>query len=161
MISDQEIIAKYNAQRGKIIQEHNRIQLPELIEKMGSNPNYMMMDDTYNDWNNIQKSKLIESFIINFPVLPIIVYEISIYNYKVIDGKQRIKAILDYYNNKFLLTELKVTTKLNGCTYDHLPVKIREVLNRYPLNFINILFQDDVSPEEIAKSLEIVAERYQ
>ena len=29
-------------------------------------------------------------------------------------------------------------------SYDHLPVKIREVLNCYPLNFINILFQDDV-----------------
>ncbi|MTJ14698.1 DUF262 domain-containing protein [Anabaena sp. UHCC 0187] len=160
MISDQEIIAKYNAQRGKVIQEYNRIQLPELVEKMGSNPNYMMMDDTHNDWSNIQKSRLIESFIINFPVLPIIVYETSIYNYKIIDGKQRIKAIVDYYNNKFPLTGLKVTTELNGCTYAHLPVKIREVLNRYPLKFINILFQNDVSPEQIAKLLEIVAESY-
>jgi hypothetical protein len=161
MTADQEIINKFHSRQCKMLQEHGNIKLPELAEKVIADSNYMIIDDSDNNWDVKKKSKLIESFIINFPVPPIIVSETAYCNkYKVIDGKQRVKTIVDFYHNKFPLTGLEVATKLNGCTYDNLPVNIRETLNRYPLKFINILFFNDTSPEEVAKLLDIIAERY-
>ncbi|MBN3961783.1 MAG: DUF262 domain-containing protein [Nostoc sp. NMS8] len=111
------------------------------------------------NWNDVKKSKLIESFIINFPIMPIVMYEKSYHTYKVIDGKQRLKAIVDFYSNQLVLSGLEVKTELNGCTYATLPYHAKTVLNRHSLSLISIIPSEDASPEEIAKIIEIIAER--
>ena len=58
-MSDLEIIAKYASGEERLLQEHDRLKLPEIVEKMKNNPNYIRMNDTHNDWDNIKKSKLI------------------------------------------------------------------------------------------------------
>ncbi|MHC5854968.1 hypothetical protein [Nostoc sp.] len=80
MISDDEINGKYESGQDRLIQEINRIKLPALVENIRSNPNYMVIDNESQsvvNWNDVKKSKLIESFIINFPVMPIVLYEKS------------------------------------------------------------------------------------
>jgi uncharacterized protein with ParB-like and HNH nuclease domain len=157
MRDDQEIIDnKY-----PVLQEHDRMKLPELVNKIAANRNYMIIDDSDDNWDVQKKSKLIESFIANFPVPPIVVSETVYHNkYKVIDGKQRIKTIVDYLKNRFPLTGLEFMTQLNGYTYDNLPANIERILTRRNLSVINILFDNNPTPEQIAKLLDIVAERY-
>ncbi|RCJ20228.1 hypothetical protein A6S26_05765 [Nostoc sp. ATCC 43529] len=111
------------------------------------------------DWDNVKKSQLIESFIINLPVMPIVLYENSQHTYKVIDGKQRLKAIVDFYSNQLVLSGLEVKTELNRCTYATLPFKVKTVLNRHSLSLITIIPSKDASPEEIAKLIEIAVNR--
>ncbi len=162
MNSDDEINAKYESSQDRLIQEIGRIKLPALVEKIRSNPNYMRIDNYSQsavNWDDVKKSQLIESFIINFPVIPIIIYEKSYHTYEVIDGKQRLKAIVDLYSNQLILSGLEVKTELNGCTYATLPYHAKTVLNHHSLSLINIMPSEDASPEGIAKIIEIIAER--
>jgi hypothetical protein len=93
-------------------------------------------------------------------VPPLIFYETTYHKYKVVDGRQRLKTIVDYFNNKFALTGLEFTTQFNGCTYNNLPIKIQRVLDRCNLNIINVMSHGNVNPDEMVKFIEVIAERY-
>lgn len=162
-MSDTQIDTKYELSQDRLIQEHDRIKLPILFNRITANPNYMRIDNdsqSAGDWDYVKESRLIESFIMNFPVLPIVLYERSYHLYQVIDGKQRLKTILDFYSNKLTLSGLEIKTELNGCTYTTLPVKVKTALNRRSISSICIISQLDDSPEEIAKLIKVIAERY-
>ncbi|XWK88512.1 MAG: DUF262 domain-containing protein [Phormidium sp.] len=68
-------------------------------------------------WDEKKQSRLIESFLINIPVPPIILFEKEYNFYEVMDGQQRITAIRDFYENKLRLTGLELWSELNGRTY--------------------------------------------
>ncbi|MBD2303060.1 DUF262 domain-containing protein [Nostoc sp. FACHB-190] len=162
MMTDDEINAKYDSVLNRVIQQIDRIKLPILVENIRSNSNYMMIDNDSQsalDWDDIKKSQLIESFILNFPVMPIVLYDRSYHTYKVIDGKQRLKAIVDFYSNQLVLSGLEVKTELNGCTYANLPVHTQKVLDRHSLSLISIIPSENAKLEEIAKLIEIIANR--
>lgn len=162
MMTDDEINARYESSQDRLIQEIDRIKLPALVENIRSNPNYMVIDNesqSVENWNDVKKSQIIESFIINLPVMPIVLYEKLYHTYEVIDGKKRLKAIVYFYTNKLALSGLEVKTELNGCTYATLPYHAKKVLNHRSLSLITIMPSEDASPEEIAKIIEIIAER--
>ncbi|MCC5640872.1 DUF262 domain-containing protein [Nostoc sp. CHAB 5844] len=162
MMTDDEINAKYEFGQNRLIQEIDRIKLPALVENIKSNPNYMKIDNDSQysgDWDDVKKSKLIESFIVNLPVMPIVLYDRSYHTYVVIDGKQRLKAIVDFYSNNLTLSGLEVKTELNGLTYTNLLANVKAELNRYSISLITIVPSGDASPEEIAKLIEVVANR--
>lgn len=79
-------------------------------------------------WNNEYSSRLIESLILNIPI-PIIYlsYDIDVdveeegARFSVIDGQQRLTAILNFFENKFPLEGLDILTDLEGCYYKNLP----------------------------------------
>ena len=91
--------------------------------------------------------------------MPIVIYEKSYHTYEVIDGKQRLKAIVDFYSNQLVLSGLEVKTELNGCTYATLPYHAKTALNHHSLSLITIMPLEDASPEGIAKIIEIITER--
>ncbi|MBD2458838.1 DUF262 domain-containing protein [Nostoc sp. FACHB-87] len=162
MMTDDEINAKCESGLNRLIQEIDRIKLPILVENIRSNSHYMMIDNESQsalDWDDIKKSQLIESFILNFPVMPIVLYDRSYHTYEVIDGKQRLKAIVDFYSNQLVLSGLEVKTELNGCTYANLPVHTQKVLDRHSLSLISIIPSENAKLEEIAKLIEIIANR--
>jgi Protein of unknown function DUF262 len=162
MMTNDEINGKYEFGQDRFIQEIDRIKLPALVDNIRSNPNYMRIGNesrSTRDWNDVKKSKLIESFIVNFPVMPVVLYKRSYYTYEVIDGKQRLKAIVDFYSNQLVLSGLEVKTELNGCTYATLPLHAKKVLNHHSLSLISIIPSEDASPDEIAKLIEVVANR--
>ncbi|MBD2341810.1 hypothetical protein H6G64_33290 [Calothrix sp. FACHB-156] len=75
MMTDDEINAKYESSQDRLIQELDRIKLPALVENIRSNPNYMVIDNesqSTRNWDDVKKSRLIESFILNLPVMPIV-----------------------------------------------------------------------------------------
>ncbi len=74
-MTDDEINAKYESSQDRLIQELDRIKLPALVENIRSNPNYMVIDNesqSTRNWDDVKKSRLIESFILNLPVMPIV-----------------------------------------------------------------------------------------
>lgn len=126
-MTDEEINAKYDQGQQRILTEMNREKLPSFAEAL-QKADYMDVSPFYQRrlrWDKIMQSQLIESFLINIPVPPIILYEKEYNSYEVMDGQQRITALNDFYQNKLKLTGLELWSELNGRTYQELPTKIK------------------------------------
>jgi hypothetical protein len=88
------------------------------------NPRFQRRDA----WNITRKSRFIESIILGFPIPQIVLAsnENERGKFIVLDGKQRLLTILQFYgrsetpNNKFTLKDLEFRKDLNGFTYEDL-----------------------------------------
>jgi len=83
-------------------------------------------------WSQERKSRLIESFLINVPIPPIYLAESGYGKYSVIDGKQRLFAISDYFTEGFPLIGLEVFKELNGTKFSELPSELQSILTVRP-----------------------------
>lgn len=157
---DSKIVNKYISGEERLLQEHDRIRLSELVAKMELDLNAVKLGNASNDWTVDKMSKLIEAFIINVPVPSLIFYEIAYHKYRIIDGRQRIGAVVNYFSNKFPLTGLEIATQFNGLKYSQLPVKIQRMLDRCNLSVINIISNGNQNSEEISAFIEAIALHY-
>ncbi len=149
-MSDEEINAKYEKGEKRIITEMNREKLPTFAASL-KQPGYMETRPFYqrrDRWDEKKQSRLIESFLINFPVPPIFIYENQLNSYEVIDGQQRITAIRRFYDNQLQLQGLEIWPELNGRTYDQLPDQVKVGINRRSITFIVILGESISDLEE-------------
>ncbi|MCM3412366.1 DUF262 domain-containing protein [Metabacillus litoralis] len=137
-LTDDEINDKYQRGEMRIITEQGRYPLQNIKEILSKN---MIFNPEYQRrrvWNDLQKSRLIESFIINIPVPPVFLYEVEFSKYEVMDGLQRLSTLYDFYDNKFALTGLEVWPELNGRTYSELPEKVQLGIDRRYISTIVI-----------------------
>jgi hypothetical protein len=105
--------------------------LETLVKKLKKN--IIKLDPEYqrkHRWNNETSSRLIESLILNIPVPTIYLsqdIDVDIESdeedarYSVIDGQQRLTAILLFFENKLILEGLATLKELNSCKYKDLP----------------------------------------
>lgn len=95
-------------------------------------------------WDDVRKSKLIESFLMNVPVPPIFLNEDDFGKYSVIDGKQRLSAIHEFITGKLSLKGLLVFKDLNDSNFFDLPIEFQNSLKiRATVRAIIILRQSD------------------
>lgn len=95
-------------------------------------------------WTTPQKSKLIESLLLNIPIPSIYLFESEAARYEVMDGQQRLNAIKQFLNNEFRLSSLNVLWPLNGLTYKTCPPRMRRGLDRAAVSAIVLLLESDV-----------------
>lgn len=161
--SNAELInEKYMKGETRLVTEQARYPLPTLNELFSKGNAYELQPDFQRRkgrWSIEKKSKLIESFIINVPVPPVFLYEVSYANYEVMDGLQRISTIIDYYNDKFELAGLIQWSELNGMKYSQLPDKIKEGIDRRYLSSIILLNESASDPEKAMQMKQLVFER--
>lgn len=98
-VSDDAINEKYEKGEARIVTEQGAVKL-SLVNQVFNAKNYQLRPKYQRriTWDSKKRSKLIESFIMNIPVPPIFVYETDFNRYQVMDGLQRITAIIDFYN---------------------------------------------------------------
>ncbi len=113
-LSNKALNKLYESGSRKFINIDHRIGLPDLVEDIKLNKKYQFTRSQNSEWNTERKSHLIESLLVNVPIIPIVLYESNYGEYDVIDGNQRIRAIVDFYKNKFELTGVKFLPELNG-----------------------------------------------
>ncbi|MGD9863407.1 MAG: DUF262 domain-containing protein [Pseudodonghicola sp.] len=94
-------------------------------------------------WTNAQKSKLIESLLLNIPVPPVFFYEADAARYEVMDGQQRLNAIRDFFAGDFALSGLKVLKPLNGLRYTKCPPRVKRTLDRATISAIVLLMESE------------------
>ena len=159
--SDDEINAKYGGRELRIVTESNREQLPNFVEAL-RRPGWMKLRPSYQRrqrWDRERQSRLIESFIMNIPVPPLFVYESDLAKYEVMDGQQRITAVLEFYTNRYPLEGLEQWPELNGRVYDTLPAEIRKGLDRRSISYTVLLKESASTSDEEALLRQQVFER--
>ncbi|WP_417495683.1 DUF262 domain-containing protein [Maricaulis sp.] len=147
--SDRAIERKFETGRLRVVQEQNSFFLPHVVDfiegrKWGNlRPKYQRRLR----WDNRKKSKLIESFLMNVPVPPVFLYENGIGKFEVMDGQQRLNAVLEYMTNRFPLSNLEIWSELNGRTYSQLPPLVRRGLDRAKVSAITLM--SDMGSEKV------------
>lgn len=139
-MTDEEINEKYESGEHRIVTEQGAFKL-DLISAIFSHKKYNLKPEFQRriTWDNKKRSKLIESFIMNIPVPPVFLYEEDYSSYVVMDGLQRISAIMDFYRDVYELRGLEEWSELNGKKYSELPKKVREGIDRRQLSVITLL----------------------
>lgn len=123
-------------------------------------------------WDDVRKSRLVESIIVGMPVPNIVLAENKDHRgrFIVIDGKQRLLAINDFLNGGYALRGLDIRPDLNSLRYAQLEAEDREYLDNSTLrstvirnwkdeNFLYAIFfrlnsgSLPLSPQELRKAL--------
>lgn len=94
-------------------------------------------------WTNTQKSKLVESLLLNIPVPPVFFYETDAARYEVMDGQQRLNTIREFFEGDFRLSGLQVLEPLNGLTYSKCPPRVKRTLDRASISAIVLLLESE------------------
>lgn len=154
-VSDTAINEKYEKGEARIITEQGAVKL-SLVNQVFNSENYELQPKYQRriTWDSKKRSKLIESFIMNIPVPPVFIYETDFNRYQVMDGLQRITAIIDFYRDSYELEELMQWPELNGKKYSQLPRKVKEGIDRRQLSVITLLKESSktlIQEEEMKK----------
>ena len=145
----------------RVVVQRNDFLLPNIIDMIKSrrtvevSPYYQRRAR----WDVQRKSRLIESFLVNIPVPPVFLYENEFASYEVMDGQQRVSAILEYFNNQYALRGLEILHSLTGKRFHQLPLEIKAGLERRSLAAIILLKESTNSPESTAQLRRFVFER--
>ena len=94
-------------------------------------------------WRAKQKSRLIESLILNIPVPPVFLYETELARYEVMDGQQRLSTIQEFIAGEFSLTGMEILDDLNGHRYSDCPPRVKRSLDRATLSAVVLLLESD------------------
>ena len=110
-------------------------------------------------WSIERKSRLIESFLMNVPVPPVFLYERELARFEVMDGRQRLTALSQFYANEFALEGLQYWSDLDGRTYSQLPLKVRDGIDRRYISSIILLKETAATEEQASMLKKMVFER--
>ena len=76
-------------------------------------------------WNNEKRSRFIESVLLGVPLTPFLVSEDENGRLEIIDGSQRIRTLISFYDNVLRLRKLKKLDTLNSAKFKDIPKKIQ------------------------------------
>jgi len=135
-----------------IIPENERIlstqaydkSVEDLILKMRKDPPQIILNPDYQRnyvWDNKKASLLIESLLLNVPIPSIYVQQADDGKWDVVDGQQRLKSLLRFYEGEFRLTSLEVFDNFNHKYYSQLEPRIQQLLNDKMLRVV-VIFPD-------------------
>ena len=173
IVSDEELNIRYAKGEVRIVTESARYSLAGILsmlkEEVSNNEGdgkirekRYKLDPEYqrrHRWSSQRKSRLIESFLLNVPVPPVFLYERDLARYEVMDGRQRLTALADFYDNKFRLEGMEYWPDLNGRTYSDLPTRVRDGIDRRYISSIILLKETAATEEQAALLKKLVFER--
>lgn len=112
--------------------QYSLLHLKRLYEDRGE----LVIDPEFqrNDvWTARQRSELIESVLMGIPLPVIYLFESRDGKKQVVDGRQRITAIIDFLNDKIRLSDLKILGNLNGKTFSQLEPKLQGIAEDFQI----------------------------
>lgn len=168
--SDEELNSRYAKGDIRIVTESARYSLAGILamlretveDESGQKELRYKLDPEYqrrHRWSVERKSRLIESFLMNVPVPPVFLYERDLARFEVMDGRQRLTALSDFYEDKFSLAGLQYWSDLDGRTYSQLPSKVRDGINRRYISSIILLKETAATEQQAAMLKKMVFER--
>jgi len=170
--SDEDLNSRYVKGDVRIVTESARYSLAGILSMLSENVEIdgpggkkelrYKLDPEYqrrHRWSTVRKSRLIESFLMNVPVPPVFLYERDLARFEVMDGRQRLTALSEFYADKFALEGLEYWSDLDGRTYSKLPSKVRDGIDRRYISSIILLKETAATEEQATMLKKIVFER--
>ena len=168
--TDEELNSRYAKGEIRIVTEQARYPLAGILTMLqetiegedGQKELRYKLDPEYqrrHRWSQERKSRLIESFLINVPVPPVFLYERDLARFEVMDGRQRLTALSEFYADKFELKGLQYWSSLDGRKYSTLPSKVRDGIDRRYISSIILLKETAASEEQASMLKKLVFER--
>jgi len=136
-----EIEKKFEETAFRLSQERSDFLLPQIIDFVQTHrwinlrPEYQRRSV----WDVRKRSLFIESLLLNIPIPPIFLFEKALSRYEVMDGQQRLNAVVDFYENGFALKGLERWPELNGLRLRELPELLKRGLDRRRISATVIL----------------------
>ena len=130
--STKAIEKKFSETAFRLSQERSDFLLPQVLDFVRGRK-WLNLRPEYQRrlvWDNVKRSRFIESLLLNVPIPPVFLYEGELNRYEVMDGQQRLNSIADFYENAFALKGLEKWKELNGLRYGELPETLRRGLDR-------------------------------
>lgn len=92
-----------------------------------------------NVWPTPARSFLVESILLGYPIPKLSIWEITDLAtrstlYEIVDGQQRTKAIVDYYHNRFAVSERSEIVEARGKRFDDLPGELKAAFIKFRLS---------------------------
>ncbi|NMC60538.1 MAG: DUF262 domain-containing protein [Candidatus Methanofastidiosa archaeon] len=101
-------------------------------------------------WSILNKSRFIESIILDYPIPLIFLADTQEGGLEIIDGLQRISTLAEFLNDDFELKYLTKLTTLNGCSYADFPLS---EIRRIKAKALRIIVLKDSTPNDVRKDL--------
>ena len=114
----------------------NLISLSDLIPNFSLPPHMASLR-----WDDNEQSIYLETIILDLPITPIFLVrktEPEILH-EILDGRQRVNAILSFINNMFPLKGLPLITSLEGIYYDYLPKQTKKKFNERSMPIVTLI----------------------
>ena len=168
--TDEELNSRYVKGEVRIVTEQARYPLAGILEMLkhevegedGKKEPRYKLDPEYqrrHRWSDERKSRLIESFLMNVPVPPVFLYERDLARFEVMDGRQRLTALSEFYADGFPLVGLQHWSDLDGRRYSELPSRVRDGIDRRYISSIILLKETAADEEQAAMLKKMVFER--
>ncbi len=145
-LTPKQIEERYDSGQNRLTQERSDFLLPQILDFV-KQKRWLNLRPEYQRrlvWDRKKKSLFIESLLMNIPVPPVFLYETDLSRYEVMDGQQRLNAILEFYENQLKLSGLETWAPLNGMTYQQCPPRIKSGLDRRRIS-ANVLLSESAS----------------
>jgi hypothetical protein len=160
IIFDEAIEAKYESGENLLSSSIERLKISYLEGSLRSSSVWKLASSPKRKpWNTKKKSRLIESFLTNIPVNPLIGIKGSDEVVEIIDGRERLKAIAEFYNNQFALSGLELWSEFNGLTYREISSVRRTRLDRRYIALILIEPMGEANPDQFQKLVDLTVRR--
>ena len=136
-----QIETKFEETAFRLSQERSDFLLPQIVDFVHKErwinlrPEYQRRSV----WDVPKRSLFIESLLLNIPIPPIFLFEKALSRYEVMDGQQRLNAVVDFYENGFPLRGLERWPELNGLRFRDLPEMLQRGLDRRRLSATVVL----------------------
>lgn len=88
-----------------------------------------------NVWAKKQGAELVESILMGIPIPVMYLFEMRDGSKQVVDGRQRIAAILDFLNDKLILRDLKILPEYNNFKFSDLDAKMQGIFEDSQMYF--------------------------
>lgn len=144
-MQSKEILERFKVAQNSLVIQQSDFSLAAIYEMVSRksidiSPHYQRRDR----WHPEKQSALIESFLLNVPVPPVYLSEDEYGHYSVIDGKQRITAICEFFSGNLRLKMLKKFPELDGLYFQDLPSQLKNALTVRPyVRITTLLKQSD------------------
>ncbi|HIE01247.1 MAG TPA: DUF262 domain-containing protein [Thiotrichaceae bacterium] len=93
-------------------------------------------------WKLEQQSRFIESVLLGVPLTPFLVSEDGNNRLEIIDGSQRIRTLLAFYENQLKLRKLKILSEIEAAKFEDLPRSLQNYIKNRDFRIIVVSHAD-------------------
>jgi hypothetical protein len=140
-LTEKQIEDLYQSSDYRVAQERSDFLIPQVLDFIKGNK-WINLRPEYQRrlvWDKAKKSRFIESLLMNVPIPPVFLFEWELSRYEVMDGQQRLNAIVEFYENRFALSGLEKWSVLHGRKYADCPPTIQRGLDRRRISAVVLL----------------------